>query len=341
MKLITVQQCQVGMKLGEDIYGNFDLLYASKGDIVSERILEGLKKLPLDYLYVEDVEVATPSLISDQQRELIIEAITHSLSSYRLLTRNVFDKIKIPVLNIIQQLFLDDYALYCFNEFKTIDDYTFDHALNVGLIAGMIGYWQEHDIKTIETLIIAGFFHDLGKLSIDRNLLLKAGTISDTELQTLKDHSLFSLEHLHRTSFATSDIEQAILQHHERRDGSGYPAGLMAKDIHPLARILAVADTYHAATSDKSYRTSITPVHACDEIFTQSLDSLDPEAATTLIKNLQKLYIGVAVQLSNHAIGEIVYLNRFNPNKPLVKCQDQFYDLSMRSDLHIVKILSS
>lgn len=341
MKLIAVQQCQVGMKLGEDIYGNFDLLYASKGDILNERSLEGLKKLPLDYIYIEDAEVAAIAIINEHDRELVIEAVTQSLSSYRLLTRNVFDKIKTPVLNIIQQLFLDDYALYCLQQFRKIDDYTFNHGLHVGLIAGMIGYWQEYDTKAIETLIIAGLFHDLGKLSIDRELLLKAGTITDSELQTLKNHSLFSLEHLHKTTFATPDIEQAILQHHERRDGSGYPAGLTAKDIHPLARILAVADTYHAATSIKSYRTSITPVHACEEIFTQSLDTLDPEAATTLIKNLQKLYVGVSVQLSNHAIGEIVYLNRFNPNKPLVKCDDQFYDLAMRSDLQIVKILSS
>ncbi|MCK8059082.1 MULTISPECIES: HD-GYP domain-containing protein [unclassified Fusibacter] len=331
MRLVGIQDLKHGMILGEDIYGGFDMLIASKGDIITDKMKELLVRMSVDFVYVDDSSSDENTTLSEEDRQEILTAISETFTTYRLLGKNVFSKIKSPVMDIVQSIMIDDHALALLLSLKCIDNYSYEHSVHVGLLSGMIAYWQDKPAKSIKDAIYAGLFHDVGKITVNKSILLKPFPLSTDEFDTAKNHVLDGLELLNGLAEMNDDVRLAIMHHHERRNGSGYPQGLTGPSIHPIANIVAVADVYDASISKKCYKEAISPVAACEEIFTESLDLLDPTASTTLIRNLQKLYVGLKVILSNGETGEIVFLNKFDPNKPLVRAGDNFYDLMQSS----------
>ena len=133
------------------------------------------------------------------------------------------------------------------------DPYTRGHSESVAeIVAGMAGLMGK-STEEIELLRIAGRLHDLGKIGVPDSILLKPGKLTDEEYAAIKQHPVAGA-----TIFAPiktlKEIIPVILYHHERIDGKGYPEGLSGHKIPLWARVTAVADTYHALTSDRPYR---------------------------------------------------------------------------------------
>ena len=125
--------------------------------------------------------------------------------------------------------------------------------------------------------------HDIGKISIDNNILTKPGKLTDDEWLDMKKHPGIG----YRIAMTSSDlrpIAEYILCHHERWDGKGYPQGLTGEDIPLLSRILAVADAYDAMTSDRTYRKAMLGEHAINEIIENSGTQFDPGVVETFLK---------------------------------------------------------
>ena len=120
------------------------------------------------------------------------------------------------------------------------------------LVAEMAAYMDAKP-DDIESLTIAGRLHDLGKIGIPDSILLKPGRLSDDEFTIIKDHPVVGATILGSIP-SIKPMLPVILHHHERFDGKGYPDGLKGDKIPLWARITAVADTYHALTSDRPYR---------------------------------------------------------------------------------------
>ncbi|MBU4316191.1 MAG: response regulator [Proteobacteria bacterium] len=133
------------------------------------------------------------------------------------------------------------------------DPYTRGHSESVAdIVVGMAGFMGT-GLDELELLKIAGRLHDLGKIGVPDTILLKPGRLTDSEYERIKQHPVAGA-----TIFAPiktlTDIVPIILYHHERVDGKGYPEGLKGNKIPFWARATAVADTYHALTSDRPYR---------------------------------------------------------------------------------------
>ncbi len=133
------------------------------------------------------------------------------------------------------------------------DQYTRGHSERVShILAGLV----EHSGGTpaeIERARIAGRLHDIGKIGIRDNVLLKPGLLSDDEFNHVKQHTSIGASII-QTIPSISDILPVVYSHHERMDGSGYPQGLIGPAIPLWARMTSVADTYDALTSDRPYR---------------------------------------------------------------------------------------
>jgi HD-GYP domain-containing protein (c-di-GMP phosphodiesterase class II) len=109
------------------------------------------------------------------------------------------------------------------------------------------------------------------------------------------------------------------LQHHERLDGSGYPGRLTAADLHPYSRIVAVADTFDAMTSDRVYRRGSPPRRALLEIYRDRARRLDPEAIDALIKLIGVYPVGTRVLLTTGEHGVVVAPNPEDSTRPMVR----------------------
>ncbi|MCG6538444.1 MAG: HD domain-containing protein, partial [Syntrophales bacterium LBB04] len=145
------------------------------------------------------------------------------------------------------------------------DLYTEEHSLRVSDLAVRIAKSFNCTRNEIESLKIASLLHDIGKISIPDNILLKAANLTNEEYQTMRNHPGIGEEIL--SPVLLLDKERKIIRHHhERWDGSGYPNGLAGNKIPLLARILAVADSFDAMTNDRPYRKAMSTDLAVEEL---------------------------------------------------------------------------
>lgn len=145
------------------------------------------------------------------------------------------------------------------------DPYTAGHQLRVTDLALAIANKLGFAVDARHTLRIAGMLHDIGKLGIPAEILSKPSTLSPIELALIQTHPQKAHEILTGIVFP-GPVAQIVLQHHERLDGSGYPNGISADDILPLARVLAVADVVEAMAAHRPYRPALGITAALDEI---------------------------------------------------------------------------
>ncbi len=156
------------------------------------------------------------------------------------------------------------------------DSYTRGHSERVAFFSKRIAEAMGLKKEEVEAIYIAGLLHDIGKIGIPDSILLKPGKLSKEEYEIIKFHPLLSYELLKHID-VLKDSLPGIKYHHERWDGSGYPEGLKGDEIPLQARILAVADSFDAMTSDRIYRKGIPKAQAITELRKLSGKDYDPE----------------------------------------------------------------
>ena len=163
------------------------------------------------------------------------------------------------------------------------DEYTHGHSMRVTLYSIILAkelHTPEGQLELIET---AGLLHDIGKIAIPESILCKPGKLTDDEFAIMKSHPANS-EKLIASIKKLHDISPGIKHHHERWDGRGYPDKLAGLDIPYAARIIAIADTYDAMTSTRSYRKALDHEIAIDEIRKCAGAQFDPELAQKFVE---------------------------------------------------------
>ncbi|MDD2610741.1 MAG: response regulator [Giesbergeria sp.] len=147
------------------------------------------------------------------------------------------------------------------------DPYTAGHQRRVADLASAIARQLQWPPEQIEGLYLASVVHDFGKIRVPTEILCKPGKLKELEFRLVQEHSKTGYDILQSIAFPWP-IAQAVYQHHERLDGSGYPQGLRGPDILPEAKVLAVADVVEAMMSHRPYRASLGPEVALQEIET-------------------------------------------------------------------------
>ena len=162
------------------------------------------------------------------------------------------------------------------------DPYTRGHSDRVSEYSVLIGKKLGLDEKTLHILKIGGLFHDIGKIGIPDSILLKESKLNDEEYSQIKNHPMIGVHMLGDAAIFT-DILPIVKHHHERYDGRGYPSQLVGDDIPYVARIAAVADTFDAMTSKRSYRDSLPIDVVRAEIERCSGTQFDPNIAKVFL----------------------------------------------------------
>ncbi len=163
------------------------------------------------------------------------------------------------------------------------DTYTHGHSKRVTLYALILGRAMNLDTATLEKLQLAGLLHDIGKIGTPERILNKPGGLTHEEFDVIKKHPRKGKDIL-KDIKQLKDISSWLRSHHEKYDGTGYPDSLKGEEIPLPARILAVADTYDAMTSDRSYRKGLPHEVALDEIKRCSNTQFDPMVVDVFMK---------------------------------------------------------
>ncbi|AZP20314.1 HD-GYP domain-containing protein [Streptomyces aquilus] len=165
------------------------------------------------------------------------------------------------------------------------DEYTRGHSERVGQASMMIARELGMDEGRIEVLRFAGILHDVGKLGVPTRLLRKDGPLTPEERRIIELHPEYGHEMVRGISFL-GEARAAVLHHHERLDGSGYPYGLVGAQIPESARVVAVADAFDAMTSTRSYSRARPVGTALEELERCAGTQFDPRMVTALVRAL-------------------------------------------------------
>jgi HD-GYP domain-containing protein (c-di-GMP phosphodiesterase class II) len=168
------------------------------------------------------------------------------------------------------------------------DPYTGGHTKRVMEYSIAIGRYMELDSEAIENLKLSAILHDIGKIGVRDSVLLKQDKLDDEEFKTMNRHTSYGAEILHHVK-QLREVIPGVWGHHEKIDGTGYPQGLKGDEIPLTARIIAVADTFDAMTTDRPYRKGLTNETAFEELKRCSGTQFDGEVVEAFVQAWEEI----------------------------------------------------
>lgn len=248
-------------------------------------LLTGHKDLapPLDTIKRLDIQGYCEKSDKFDQLLLLIESGIKAVSQMQLIKR-INDELK-TTYDKLESAYMETIEILRFTV-EAKDAYTRGHSDRVSEYSVLIGKalgLPEEDLKILK---IGGLFHDIGKIGIPDSILLKTTKLDDEEYSEIKNHPSIGA-HILSNATIFKDIIPIVKHHHERFDGRGYPGKLQGEDIPYFARIAAVADSFDAMTSKRSYRDSLPMNVVIDEIEKNSGTQFDPKIAEIFLKILK------------------------------------------------------
>lgn len=354
---ISLSQAVPGMMTASDLYSEDGILIMNKDTTLTDKIitrLEFYSIVELRIYIIASYKDASVALEHDSYYEKLRKS--ESFKAFKKAYQNAVEGFKNSFEGILShkqsinsdQLLADISKIICqtsnsmeiFNMMQYIhnfDDTTYIHSLNVALICNIIGKWLQFAPEDLETITLCGLLHDIGKLLVPSEIILKPSKLTKEEYSTVQTHSLLGYNLL-KDQELDERIKNAALMHHERCDGSGYPYGYKGDLIDSYTKLVSIADVYDAMASPRVYRGPLCPFEVMSIFEAEGYKKYDPKYFLTFMQGIADAYIKSKVRLNNDMIGEVVLINYSELSRPVVKVDDQFIDLSRERDISIIAL---
>ncbi|UFT99434.1 HD-GYP domain-containing protein [Radiobacillus kanasensis] len=313
---------------------------------VSSRLSYGAPFIPKEVLPEDSDKKETEKAVQPEEPKTFEDLYFQSVREFKKLfegwqsSQSIdINKLRKFVLPLFEKI--DDVGdqLYKIHQYSNKQDYFYHHAVATGILSAYLSRQMGYQKEWIQ-IGIAGFLADCGMARIDEDLIGKQGTFTDRDLKEMQNHPTFSYRLVEKIASLSMGVKLAVLQHHERLDGSGYPLKVDKSKIHPYATIIAVCDMYHAMTSERVHQPKQSPFLVIERMHREQFGKLDHEALRALMKCLTSFSIGTKVRLSNQQIGEIVFLEESTPTRPMVRVNGEIITLKKDLNLYMEEILT-
>jgi HD-GYP domain-containing protein (c-di-GMP phosphodiesterase class II) len=346
MRLVATRRLEGGCVLARDVvtgrHGAVPLL--RRGTRLDSRYIAALERAGINAVYIDDKLSegidATP-VLTEETRSEATRLLERSLATARRskdgtcsLPESAVDELATVARLIATELLTCDDAIFALQDLAAADAYTMQHSIDVtaiGLLvgrrllrdAGWIDYrgarrFEKLDERVVQ-LGLGLILHDIGKLTVPKEVLLKQGPLDPAEWELVKGHPQAGLDMIAASAQIGAVTRTVIRSHHERWDGSGYPEGLSGQAIHQYARIAAVADVYDAVTSERPYSVARAP-HVGWKIVVDGAGShFEREVVDAFRRVVAPFPPGVELELEDGSRGIVVSVEPTAPERPLVR----------------------
>ncbi|WP_208651102.1 HD-GYP domain-containing protein [Ureibacillus thermophilus] len=366
--MVNVNNLELGEIVAKDIFVNTRYPIVAKNTPISSEHLQvfkafNIKEIPV---LVESIE-KTASNKSNKEDVKSENEIVATVENEKVTTNDSFEKeylekveifkaefknweagknieiIKIrEIISPLIKLVLEDRSfLFDLNHYSNPIEYIYHHCISTGLIAATLANKMGFDRGNTLQIGIAGVLADCGMAKVPIMIRNKKAPLTAEDVNEIRKHPIYSYNMVKELSQLKNEMKIAILQHHERLDGSGYPIGLKMERISHLGQIIAVADTFHAMTCDRLYRPKESLFKVIEMIKDSEFGKFDIQVVNTLTNLVAELPIGTKVELSNSEKAEIIFINQLHPTHLLVKLLNngEIIDLSKETSLTISRVL--
>lgn len=363
MKRVATCHLIPGMIVADDVYNYNMQLVLPKGTVLSDDVITRLDFYSIINVYVEDAVTASDSnadSVSEQspsqsysnrikatpQFKEFKKKYNYGIENFSNIINDVVKKntemnpdlLLDNVMGILDNHYGSVSLLDMLHNMREYNNDTYAHCINVALICNTFAKWLNFSEEDTRTVTLCGLFHDIGKLTVSNDILNKPDKLTDSEYSAIKLHPINGYQLLKDLSMSNV-ICNAALHHHEKCDGSGYPLGLRSHDIGRFSKMVTIADVYDALTSARIYRGPLCPFRVIEIFEEEGYQKYDTEILLTFLSHIAHTYVSYDAKLSNGMVGEIVFINRQQLSRPMLKCNDEFIDLSKRRELSIESIL--
>ena len=210
-------------------------------------------------------------------------------------------------------------ALLGLSMIKDYDNYTFNHCVNVGILAISLGAALGMDAEDTREVGIAGQLHDIGKTLIPKELLNKPGKLSSAEFHEMKRHPELGAKIIREMKGLNPRIAQSVLGHHLHYNRDGYPEWARELDFGRMIDIIAIADTYDASTTLRAYQRSLTPRAALAVMRKLAGTILNDDLVVRFTELMGKYPVGTLVRLDNNEVALVHRPNPLDEEAPVVR----------------------
>ncbi len=326
MRLVAIDGLNDTMRLGRTIYGANGEVLLNAGTILQERYIARVKQLNFSAVYVEDAfseGIDVHDVISSELRQDTIRSIKNVFSTVSKPDEKQIQRFaqetNMLVKNITDQVMTNRDMIINMMDLKSFDSYTFQHCVNVSILATVLAVAMGKTHKEVLEITTAAMFHDIGMMFIPRELVNKPTLLTEEEKMIVSRHAKQGYEFASRYLPFKSTVLVTILQHHERYNGMGYPLGFKGAQIPEYARIISICDVFDAMTSDKPYRKAILPSEAVEYIMANEDEHFSKEVISIFLRKVAAYPTGLTVELSNGLTGVICGNKENLPLRPQVK----------------------
>ena len=241
-------------------------------------------------------------------------------------------KLRNIIMPLVEKAMVDKKIFSYLNSFSSLNDYVAHHSIAVGIISGAIARKMNYPSGMIKQIATAGLLADIGMSKVDVKIRDKKSYLTEADFSEIKKHTIYSLQMIQDSPLLKNELKLAIFQHHERLDGSGYPKGEKMDNISVYSQIIAVADVYHAMTSERIYRAKDSSFKVLEMIREEEFGKYNIEVVHALISTCGDLPISTRVQLSDGRTGEVIFTHRDSPMRPMIRLTEtgQIIDLAAK-----------
>lgn len=354
---VPTRLLQSGMRIDQSIVDGANRILISRGSELDDYLINRLHRMGLSGVFVREGEeevivssdnepVAPATLakieeikvedrkrvsISESVRARVAEGVSYIYSNAD--SDKLMDTTKDITNDLMKAIDENDAIAVDITELRVSDEYTFKHSVDVATMSMIVAKKLGLSHEEIYDIGIAGLLHDIGKSKIPSEILHKPGILTDEEFEVMKQHSVYGYRLLQDKKDIKDSIKLAVLQHHEKINGNGYPLGVSGDKICRFAKILTVVDIYDALVTERSYKEGFSARDAVEMLMAMTAE-LDIESLRGFLSSVILYPVGTTVMLSNGERARVVENYEESIMRPKVvglktgKIYDLSYDLA-------------
>ena len=346
--ILSINSVKPGMSTAEVVFNKSGSIVIWENVVLDEGMIVRLKNMGIQTVtvysdqasitYEKPPQTAEEKAFSESYENDLNETkrIFHDISVGHNLDPQVAQQI---VDSVVEKSDSQRSIIDSITQVRNIDAYTYYNSLNVSMLCMLIGKWLRLDSYSLRNLIQAGLLHDIGKSQVPLHILNKPSKLTDIEFSEMKRHAEYGYSLLNNVKDVVPEVAIAVLTHHEKEDGSGYPLGLTGDKLNLYSKVIAVADIFDAMTANRIYKSKDTPFKVFELMQNGSFGVLDPIVLRVFLDNITNYYIGSKVKLNTGEVGEVIYMNKLNLSKPIVGINERYIDTSVSKIVKITELI--
>lgn len=357
IRIVRLADLKPGMIIGQDLFNNAGQMLMAENTVLTPDLIARFDKWGTSFVPIkfadEVVTAVIPGRLTHEQaagvNAFLAEGVAYKRQALAI-TYEILDNLRNRkaidrdttrgvIIKLVQKASTDRDLLINMLTVRRIDNYIFNHSLNVCILAILVGHMMKLTAKQLILLGEAALLHDVGMTVIPEDVVQRQGPLTEEERFQIQKHPRMSAELIQKMTNTETELLKAVLHHHEREDGSGYPDGLQGEEISPFGKILAVVDVYDAMTNSRSYRSSHPPYQTVKNLLTQVSSGLSQPVVQAFVAEMSLHPTGSMVRLNTGALGIVVRANRQAPIRPLLRmirdAQGKLYPEEVLVDLMV------